>query len=200
MDGIDGIAGTQAISAGIGWLIVGKLTGADSAALLGGAIAFAAIGFTIQNWQPAKIFMGDVGSAFLGYTFAVLPLIAGREIKDSSDNYSLLPFVAVSLIWLFVFDTVYTFFRRLLRKEKVWQAHRGHIYQKLVSEGFSHQTITGIYGLISVLTLSLTIFWIMYKNSTEYLLVILLGFQSIGLLIFLYLIKTGKIEKNSSNL
>jgi UDP-N-acetylmuramyl pentapeptide phosphotransferase/UDP-N-acetylglucosamine-1-phosphate transferase len=100
MDGIDGIAGMQAITAGIGWLIIGELLGFGDVGIYGGVIAASSFGFLIHNWQPAKIFMGDVGSAFLGYSFAVLPLLAKNR---SSDNYSLLPVIAVGLVFLFVF-------------------------------------------------------------------------------------------------
>jgi len=195
MDGIDGIAGIQAFAAGIGWLIIGNLLGADANGFYGGVIAASTLGFLIQNWQPAKIFMGDVGSAFLGYTFAVLPLLVEREIAAGSTNRQLLPLAAIFLNWLFIFDTVYTFIRRLLRREKVWQAHRGHIYQKFVSAGFSHQTISCLYGGVSLVTVSVTIFWVINRKIWESSLILFVIFQSIGILICLYL-----IGKNSDKL
>ncbi len=75
MDGIDGLAGTQAVTAGIGWLVIGKMLGFEDISFVGGVAAFSACGFLLHNWQPARIFMGDVGSAFLGFTFAVIPLL-----------------------------------------------------------------------------------------------------------------------------
>jgi Fuc2NAc and GlcNAc transferase len=187
MDGIDGIAGTQAITAGLGCLIIGKIIGAESVGFYGGVIAFAGLGFTLQNWQPAKIFMGDVGSAFLGYTFAVLPLLADRDAGVAAENRRLLPLIALSLNWLFVFDTIYTFLRRVFNKERVWEAHRGHIYQKLVLKGFSHQTVTILYGIISGVTVLVTIGCITNQKFWEPILVFLLAFQAAGLLIFLHL-------------
>ena len=160
MDGIDGIAGMQAVTAGIGWLIIGQMLGFETVAFYGGVIAFSSFGFLIHNWHPAKIFMGDVGSAFLGYTFAVLPLLTKNE---TADNFSLLPIIAVGLVFLFVLDTTLTFFRRILKREKIWQAHRSHIYQQLVISGFSHRSVTLFYGFISFVIVGALIFWI--KNG-----------------------------------
>ena len=160
MDGIDGIAGMQAITAGIGWLIIGKILGFSVVAFYGGVIAFSSLGFLIHNWQPAKIFMGDVGSAFLGYTFAVLPLLAKNKITD---NFPLLLIISVGLVFLFVLDTTLTFFRRVLKKEKFWEAHRSHIYQQLVINGFSHRSVTLFYSFISILIIGSIILWLKIK-------------------------------------
>lgn len=153
MDGIDGIAGTQAVTAGFGWLIIGHLLGYQAAAFYGGVIAFGCLGFLLHNLQPAKIFMGDVGSAFLGYTFAVLPVLAQKENVSGESSEFVLPSIGVLLVWFFVFDALYTFVRRLLRKDKVWQAHREHLYQKMVVKGYSHMVVTGIYGCFSFVLL-----------------------------------------------
>ncbi len=157
MDGIDGIAGIQAVTAGIGWLIIGEFLGFHDIAFFGGVIACASLGFLFHNWQPAKIFMGDVGSAFLGYTFAVLPLLAKNK---AAANFSVLPCVAVGLVFLFVADTVLTFFRRLFRGEKVWQAHRRHFYQQLVIGGYSHRAVALFYGFVSFIIIGAMFFWI----------------------------------------
>jgi UDP-N-acetylmuramyl pentapeptide phosphotransferase/UDP-N-acetylglucosamine-1-phosphate transferase len=192
MDGIDGIAGMQAVTAGIGWLVVGNLLGSGSVEFYGGVLASSSLGFLMQNWQPARIFMGDVGSAFLGFSFAVLPLLAGREMGAASENRRFLPIAAVALVWLFVFDTVYTFFRRAANAEKVWEAHREHLYQKFVAAGFSHRLTAGLYGLISILTVSATILWIGLRGAWLPLLIFLIGFQAILLLIALPIVRRKK--------
>ncbi len=157
MDGIDGIAGMQAITAGIGWLLIGNWLGCGSAGFYGGALAFSSLGFLLHNWQPAKIFMGDVGSAFLGYSFAVLPLLA----KSENDlNAPVLPVVGVALVMPFVADTLVTFARRIFKREKIWRAHRSHLYQQLVISGFSHRTVAFFYGLVSLLITGVLVFWL----------------------------------------
>ncbi len=79
MDGIDGIAGGQAVVAGSGWAVVGWLTDQPLLGIMGVLLAAASLGFLGQNWPPARIFMGDVGSAFLGFTFAVLAVAAAQR-------------------------------------------------------------------------------------------------------------------------
>lgn len=155
MDGIDGIAALQAVTAGIGWLIVGKILGIQDVAIYGGIIAFSSLGFLFHNWQPAKIFMGDVGSAFLGYSFAVIPLLS----KDENNSH-FLAFIGVILVFCFVVDSILTFIKRLFKKEKVWEPHRDHIYQKMVIKGFSHQLVALIYGSISIIIVTLLVYWL----------------------------------------
>ena len=109
--------------------------------------------------------MGDVGSAFLGYTFAVMPLLVAFEAQRSSSIVQSRPggvvtLAGILLVWLFVFDTIFTFFRRLLRGEKVWRAHRSHLYQRLVINGHSHQFVTILYGLLSASVLVSSFLWI----------------------------------------
>ena len=180
MDGIDGIAGAQAVTAGIGWLFAGILLNINSAAFYGIIIALSSLAFLLHNWQPAKIFMGDVGSAFLGYTFAVMPLLAVREVPPN--DKSLLPLVAVVLVAAFVFDSVWTFFKRIFRREKVWQAHREHIYQKLVIAGFSHQRVTIMYFVISAIIATVLIFWLKTRQNFGDFPLLIIFFQLFGLL------------------
>ncbi len=145
MDGIDGIAGITAVVV-LGVLSCGlAIAGMPFLMLLSVSLAAASAGFLVWNWSPARIFMGDVGSAFLGYVIAVLPLAAGPEASSW-----LVPLTAFAM-WPFLFDTVYTMVRRILKKENVLEAHRSHIYQRLVIAGMSHGAVTSLYGLLSVL-------------------------------------------------
>lgn len=184
MDGIDGIAGTQGLTAGIGWLLVGLFFNLEITSFLGGVVALSNLGFLMHNWQPAKIFMGDVGSAFLGFTFAVIPLLAANEMQGSGQ--SRLASAAVWLVWLFVFDTLYTFFRRLLRGEKFWQAHRSHLYQRLVISGHSHRFVTILYGILSIVILSAVLFWLKTGNQLDALPSLLVSAIGGGIIILCY--------------
>lgn len=165
MDGIDGIAATQSVTAGVGWSLTGLFWGIEDIAFYGGVLAVSSMGFLLLNWQPAKIFMGDVGSAFLGYTFAVIPLMALKRM-ESPEAEAILPWIAVVFVWFFVFDSVLTFFKRLFRGEKVWQPHREHIYQKLVIAGLTHSKVTGIYGLGSIILIIFVLY--VLKNSMSF--------------------------------
>jgi glycosyltransferase WbpL len=143
MDGIDGLAGGQAVVAGAGWAIVGGVIGAPAVTALGLVIAAASGAFLPFNRPPARVFMGDTGSAFLGYAFAVMPVIAEPSAR--------LLAAAAFLVWPFLVDTVLTFARRLRRGENVMQAHRSHLYQRLVATGLSHRQVTLTYVALAAL-------------------------------------------------
>jgi len=193
MDGIDGLAGIQTVTAGIGWLLIGKVLGFDGASVLGGVLAFSGLGFLLQNWYPAKVFMGDVGSAFLGFSFAVLPLLANNERTESNFVSALLPLTAISLVWLFFFDTVLTFFRRVLNGDKFWQAHRGHIYQKMVISGYTHRFVSILYGAAAGLTVFYLIYGLRQKENPIGDIVFIIILQSLAILGVLYFSKTDAI-------
>ncbi len=157
MDGIDGIAAAQAITAGIGWYLLGYKFDIPFTGFLGMILALTNSAFIFHNWSPAKIFMGDVGSAFLGFSFAFLPLSAAKESTQNTSKFFL---IGVLFVLPFMFDTVFTFIRRLLNGEKVWQAHRSHLYQRLVIGGYSHRFVTTLYGIISLLIIAVTLIFV----------------------------------------
>ena len=99
--------------------------------------------------------MGDVGSAFLGFTFAVFPLICFRV--DSGKFGA--PFVGLLLVWPFIFDTAFTFFRRLIKRENVFQAHRSHLYQRLLQVGQGPGPVALLYGSLSLAGAALAFSW-----------------------------------------
>jgi Fuc2NAc and GlcNAc transferase len=135
MDGIDGLAGTEAASVGI---IAGGLflmSGRGDLAVVAFLVAAAAAGFLGWNWAPARIFMGDVGSGFLGFTFGALSLIAGRS--------GALPLVlGLLLAGVFAFDATVTLLRRAARGEPWYRPHRSHAYQRLVQAGATHGEVS----------------------------------------------------------
>jgi UDP-N-acetylmuramyl pentapeptide phosphotransferase/UDP-N-acetylglucosamine-1-phosphate transferase len=180
MDGIDGISGVQALTAGFGWLLLGYLIGFPILCFYGGVLAFSSLGFLLHNWNPARIFLGDVGSAFLGFSFAAMPFLAGVE---HSGKAAPLPVIALFLVWFFVFDTVLTFFSRLVRGHKVWTPHREHLYQRLIISGISHGTVTLVYGLLSFVTV-LALASALVMRRYEIMLVVVVFAETLGLVIF----------------
>ena len=143
MDGIDGLAGAEAGSVGI---IAGALflmAGRDDLAVVAFLVAAAATGFLGWNWPPARIFMGDVGSGFLGFTFGALALIADRS--------GALP-VALGLLaaGVFAFDATITLLRRMARGDRWQEAHRSHAYQRLVQAGSTHAEVTSGVLLVNL--------------------------------------------------
>ncbi|HUG13247.1 MAG TPA: glycosyltransferase family 4 protein [Opitutaceae bacterium] len=152
MDGIDGIAGLQCMIAGIAWTAAGLWLGDPVAALGGIVIAGACAGFLFHNWSPAQIFMGDVGSAFLGFMLAMIPVLASlHALVESPLAAARIPVFGGLILWPFIGDGVFTFLRRLVRRENVLRAHRSHLYQRLVLAGWSHARVSLLYGAWAVL-------------------------------------------------
>lgn len=143
MDGIDGIAASEAAFVTLSGVLLavvgGKDTGVAAAAFVLGT---ACLGFLAWNWPPAKIFMGDVGSGYIGFVIALLTIAAGR-----GDPSSLLAWLILSGV--FVTDATVTLLRRLLRGERVYQAHRSHGYQWLARRWSSHKRVTVAVILIN---------------------------------------------------
>ncbi|MGH7045942.1 MAG: MraY family glycosyltransferase [Stellaceae bacterium] len=134
MDGIDGLAGSEAAMIGGGLLLLATLgRGFDpAAAALAAAICGAALGFLCWNWSPARVFLGDVGSVPLGYLTGFL-LIAAM-VRGHWMAALILPLY-------FLADATLTLGRRLLRGEKIWEAHRQHYYQQALRGGLGHAAV-----------------------------------------------------------
>lgn len=148
MDGIDGLAGTQAVVAGVTWTAIGVSCGAPYAVCLGAFTAAGGLGFLVLNWPPAKIFMGDAGSTVLGFLFSAMPLLVGAEARAAPGANRLL-LAAGLIVWPFLADGAFTILRRLRKRENIFRAHRSHLYQRLVIAGNSHRQVTGVYGCMA---------------------------------------------------
>jgi UDP-N-acetylmuramyl pentapeptide phosphotransferase/UDP-N-acetylglucosamine-1-phosphate transferase len=132
MDGSDGLAGGMAIIGFSTYGLASWMGGSSELSLLTWSIAAAAAGFLIFNFYPAKIFMGDVGSIPLGFLAGSLGITGWFQ-----DLWPLwFPLVVFAP---FIVDTSITLVRRLLRGERVWEAHRKHYYQRLILAGWSHR-------------------------------------------------------------
>jgi UDP-N-acetylmuramyl pentapeptide phosphotransferase/UDP-N-acetylglucosamine-1-phosphate transferase len=134
MDGIDGIAGSEAAAVGLGLTLLASLGVAADPAVAASAVAVAgaALGFLVWNWAPARIFMGDVGSVPLGYVLGYLLLELARRGWWKA---------ALILPAYFLADATLTLLRRIARRERVWQAHREHFYQQAVQRGLGHGAV-----------------------------------------------------------
>jgi len=155
MDGIDGMAGGVAFAAGLGWvLLTSNIVYLANSFVFWIALAIAAVslGFLGHNWHPAKIFMGDVASTFLGYSFAVMPLMAANKEGDAL-------MLGTLLMWTIIMDAGVTFIQRALKGENVFAAHRTHVYQRLVIGGYSHAKITTLYIVLTFLSMVLAYEW-----------------------------------------
>lgn len=148
MDGIDGISSVQAIAAAIGWAFVAWIFWNPLMLAFSFIIMATVLAFLLFNWSPAKIFMGDVGSVFLGFYFAVFPFLSAEIMQDEAQGVYI--WVSALVLWPFLFDGAFTIIRRLINKENIFEAHRSHLYQRLNIIGWSHAKITSLYGVLCV--------------------------------------------------
>jgi UDP-N-acetylmuramyl pentapeptide phosphotransferase/UDP-N-acetylglucosamine-1-phosphate transferase len=141
MDGIDGLAATVAA---LGGLFIGAMQ-MPASALVAVATTGATIGFLVHNLPPARIFLGDVGSQYLGFLLAALA-VAGERVAG-------IPASLIALVFLpFAVDTTVTLVRRLRRGERWHQPHQDHIYQRLVADGWSHAQTTALYAVLTAVS------------------------------------------------
>ncbi|MEY4166346.1 MAG: Undecaprenyl-phosphate N-acetylglucosaminyl 1-phosphate transferase [Acidobacteriota bacterium] len=167
MDGIDGLAGGSAVIYGLALAFVCSLTDhrLPAAGLL--VLAAACLGFLVHNFPPARIFMGDVGSLFIGYTLAAFTvLITNSGVRP-------VPFPAALLIFApFLFDPILTLILRWRRGERLHEAHRRHLYQRLVTAGQTHRRVTLTYYALNLIFAGLAL---CYLPGTDRMRVFLLA-------------------------
>lgn len=153
IDGLDGLAcGVSCISA-VNLLVIALLVSDNSVAIVMAAMAGACLGFVPYNFNPAKIFMGDTGSTFLGF------VLASVSIQGLFKAYTVISFAVPFLILgLPIFDICFSIIRRLASGKNPMQADRGHFHHRLIDMGFSQKqsvaiayVLTGILGLCAVL-------------------------------------------------
>lgn len=156
MDGIDGLAASEAVFVLVGAAL---LTLAATPAQLGDPIlwwmiglAAASLGFLLLNWPPARLFMGDAGSTYLGLMIAFFALITITSFWLSLWQWLI-------LAALFLADSLTTLGRRIILRERFWEAHKRHAYQVLQRRFGSHRKVTLLYIAIDVLVL-LPLAWV----------------------------------------
>lgn len=153
MDGSDGLAGSMAAIGFAFYGVAAWQAGSIEFALVNLSLAAAAAAFLCFNWHPARIFMGDAGSVPLGFLAAALGVIGWRQ-GDWTWWFPPLVFAP------FIVDASVTLARRLARRDRVWEAHRDHYYQRLVQMGWGHRKTAlaecalmlagGVFGLAAL--------------------------------------------------
>lgn len=181
MDGMDGFSAGMAIFGFSTFAILALLKGDIGFALVNLIIVAASVGFLLFNFPPSKIFMGDVGSTVIGMLVALFSLWA--------DNREIFPIlISVIIFTPFILDSTVTLFKRALRKEAIWKAHRTHYYQRLVLLGWGHKkTLLFEYGWMFVSS-SVGIFLVLCDN-------ILAQIAVIGLFVIFCSVILGAVDK-----
>jgi Fuc2NAc and GlcNAc transferase len=144
MDGIDGLAAVEAVFvAGAGGSISLVFSGESGLAAAWFCLAAASLGFLAWNWPPARIFMGDVGSGFLGFALAILGMATSRGHIIPVEVWPILG-------GIFVVDASVTLVRRMVRGDRWFEAHRMHAYQHLSRAWSGHKPVTVLMSSINV--------------------------------------------------
>jgi len=185
MDGADGLAGGMALF-GFGMYGMAALFGHDIRfAMLNFSVAAAALSFLYFNFYPAKVFMGDAGSIPLGFLAAAVGVWGWQ--KDIWPAW--FPLLVFSP---FVLDATVTLLKRAMRREKVWQAHREHYYQRIVQLGFGHRNTAFVeYALMACVGASALVA-LRYPEMATLILLLWSVLFLLALLLFDQLWKAGK--------
>ncbi len=146
IDGLDGLAAGVVLFAALTNFIVACIGGAWNVALLSAATGGAVFGFLFHNWNPARIFMGDSGSYFLGYILAATALV-GTSQKATTAVSLLAPMIALGVP---IFDTLFAMVRRVLERRSVFSPDRGHIHHRLLDMGITHRRAVMIIYAVCV--------------------------------------------------
>lgn len=146
MDGLDGLAGGTAVIVAFFLGVIALVEGSRIVYVLCCVLLAASFGFLVFNFPRGRIFMGDVGSQFLGFIFAALAVIAAEY------DAARISVLVVPLLFLnFIFDTVFTVVRRSFAGDDITTAHCKHLYQVLHQAGFSHVQVSLLHYAMSIL-------------------------------------------------
>lgn len=183
IDGLDGLAGGIATIAALSMAVVGWIYGQYLMASMAIILAGATMGFLRYNFHPAKVFMGDTGSLFLGFNLSVLAIMG---VAKSVTFISLA--APVLVLGVPIFDTFFAILRRKMNHKPIFAADKDHLHHRLLGMGFSHRkTVLIIYAISFFLALSAIL--ITYLSTAEavavvaiVLSVILIGAGKLGVI------------------
>jgi UDP-N-acetylmuramyl pentapeptide phosphotransferase/UDP-N-acetylglucosamine-1-phosphate transferase len=143
MDGSDGMAALGAVVAGVAMAVIGWQLKIHLPLLLAAFAAAAAGGFLVFNWNPARVFMGDMGSAFLGTYLAAVPLLFPEPQRS-------LVFIPMALaLWPYVFDPFVSVLRRVYHRKNPFEPHREFLFHRLIRSGIAHGPAALLYALLA---------------------------------------------------
>lgn len=153
IDGLDGLAAGVSSIAATFLLFIALINGSVAEALITSALVGATLGFLPFNFNPAKIFMGDTGATFLGFTLAVI------SIQGTMKGYTAIALaVPLLVLGLPIFDTAFAILRRIIKRRPVMEGDRGHLHHRLIDAGYSHkQSVLMLYIVSAFLGISAVI-------------------------------------------
>ena len=184
IDGMDGLSSGITLFSSLTLAMLAIANGYLPTALVALALAGAVTGFLIYNFNPARIFMGDSGSMFIGYILAILSL--RNQSKAHAVVSIMVPIIAMGLP---ILDTTLAFMRRIMRHQSIFAADKQHIHHFILSLGFNQRKTVLILYSISIIFTILSMVLIFNKNIDTFLIVIVFA-----IIVFVIIKKLGYIE------
>ncbi|MBE7047737.1 MAG: undecaprenyl/decaprenyl-phosphate alpha-N-acetylglucosaminyl 1-phosphate transferase [Ruminococcaceae bacterium] len=189
IDGLDGLAAGVSSIATFSLFFISVIQDNVEAAVISAALAGGCLGFLPYNMNPAKIFMGDTGSQFLGFMLAIISVLGLS--KGAVIISFLVPFVILGIP---LFDTSFAILRRIIQRRPIMEADRGHLHHKLLDRGFSQKQTVAILYVISILLSVIAV--LVAQTGTDQILWI--GF-SVIILIVIGFVLTKVLNKSENN-
>lgn len=191
IDGLDGLAAGVSAIMSVSLVFIALRVGEYPVALLGISLMGACFGFLPYNFNPAKIFMGDTGSTFLGF------LLATMSIQGVFKSYAIISFaVPLLILGLPLFDAVFAMLRRISKGQSPMKADRGHLHHRLIDMGFSQkQTVFILYAISGVLGITAVVL----AESTALRAILILICVLVFILIEGMILNTGDNEETKEN-
>lgn len=178
MDGIDGIAGIEAVTVSLSGALLLFLNQGDTVPIWLCLFAATTCGFLIWNWPPAKVFLGDSGSGFLGFVLAVFAVMTVSEGQLTVWSWLI-------LLGVFIVDATFTLTRRIVTGTRWYEAHRSHAYQHAAIRWRNHKRVTLAVLAINMIWLFPLAFWTAFHPDFGFILTIVAYAPLVGIAIFL---------------
>jgi UDP-GlcNAc:undecaprenyl-phosphate GlcNAc-1-phosphate transferase len=176
IDGLDGLAAGVSTIASVTILLVALQQNFWTVAVLTAALAGSALGFLQHNFNPAKIFMGDTGSMFLGYMLAAISILGA--VKSAATIALIVPIVALGLP---ILDTAFAIIRRYMSGRPIFKPDKGHLHHRLLEMGLTQkQAVLLMYVISGCLGLSAIALTEVNKSFGAFIIIALLGIAFIG--------------------
>lgn len=205
IDGINGLSGGMSTLIGFGFgywfFVVGNL----QLAIVSFSLVGSCVAFLKYNWTPAKIFMGDTGSLFLGLIVSILSIkfIEMHNVLPSNHPFAInaAPAVAIGIIILPLFDTLRVFTIRAMQGRSPMSPDRNHLHHLLIDYGFSHMSASGVLVATQAAFIALSLYFQQIGNISLILLICFLAIVSTGILHYLVRKKKRRmlLEKSEGN-
>ncbi|HEX9780862.1 MAG TPA: MraY family glycosyltransferase [bacterium] len=171
IDGLDGLAAGISGIAAFGLMAAGLQLEVTTSAVMLAALSGACLGFLRHNFHPASIFLGDSGSQFLGYLFAVVPLV-DHQYKAATAVTLLVPLTALTIP---VYDTFLAAYRRMRGRRSVFSADKFHLHHRLLRMGLTQRQAALFMYLVSAYLCGLAVVFVLIPERYALILLVLLG-------------------------